>query len=151
MLIFAEQQLIKDGSFSSVVVYEGKIYAATRRDNSVLIFEQHGSKWEEKPHINIERRDYTITLSISNEKLFVCGDDGGSIATFTLSGLKTGSNRPEERFHLVAPYLCGTDAQGSAIVAEWGANRIQVMDKEGQGRVLRGIGPRCLLAHRIPV
>ena len=132
---------IKNGDITSVVAYGSLVYAAVQRTNTVRILQRLGSGWMQHHVIHLDGISATanwISLSISNGKLFACDLSNDALYTYTTNGVlvdkcgRYGSGVGETN----DPFICGSDAEGAVMVADFRNNRLQVRDSANEWHVI---------------
>ena len=132
---------IADASFTSVVIHEGQVFAATypSPDINVYSYKHNWSTIRSFKALKGSMFDW-ITLSVKNNHLKWYSENEGRIRVYTLTGqlVQTfGTKGSGDAGQFKSPYICDDDEAGSVLIADCRSNRLQVMTEEGEFSLLQ--------------
>ena len=135
-------------------MHADRLYAADCDTGSIRVYEQEGD-WTQCHDIDLPCAAQHITLSISGGVIYACLSCDNKLMAYSLSGTLQGywgSYGKGEVGELHAPYLCMTDADGAALIADMFKDRLQVVSARRQWSVVPlqppVQWPRSALLHR---
>ena len=127
-----EIKTIDFGFYDCAAYHDGKLYVYNYRSNEITIHACDRA-WKEQARIPSPARkgfktlsinDMTITICSSNEhKLFVMNHAGHVLHTYSARG-----SHSDCKLH--DPHLCQEDDEGVLLVADYGNDRLQILDEQ---------------------
>ena len=153
LLCAGESARIATGSFTSIVVHQDQVYAASRNKNQTQVFQYNDTSQQGWRHLrsidpDFKNKGYTLTLSISNNQLKCCSAQD-VIEVYSLRGELLQTYGTRGRGHagqFGCPFISDGDDDGSVLIADFRNNRLHVMSEQGEFSVLQlqppVLGPR---------
>ena len=129
---------IDSGKFNSGVYHNGTLYAYEINLNTIKTYAYNRS-WNTTTTIPSPVMKDFITLSISNTAITICSENENKICTMNQAGNVLhiyGTSGSEAADELEYPSLCQEDDDGTLLVADYGNDRFQVRNKQGEWSIV---------------
>ena len=134
---------IDSGRFSCVVSDANRLYATRYDSNEVRMYSYNNSgsngggnsSWAKTSSFKVPTNGITeCTVSVHNDEITCCLNGDHKIDVYTTRGhlLRSyGTKGCYESGELYEPRVCDDDADGNALIVEWGNSRVQVLSGGG--------------------